>query len=301
MPLEAPLRAESHTNPNLEMSDREFQSFRDLVALHTGISLNDGKRSMLSSRLAKRLRSLSLATFDDYYALLTLSDPAGQELRQFINCVTTNKTSFFRESAHFDFVRREIQRRRQLGSGGLVPRQLSIWSAPCSTGEEAYSIAITVSEALNQASNWQARILASDIDTAVLGRAGRGVYQSDTIDSLPPDIKQHYFLKGRNSADGFVLVKPFLRRMIDFRRINLVEPIWSVHETFDIIFCRNVLIYFDRPTQDRLIRRLIQQLKPDGYLIVGQSEHLHWLREVVEPVSGTVYRARRSERRSLET
>lgn len=274
------------------MSNEEFQLFRELVRQQTGIALSDAKKLMLASRLAPRLRAHSLSSYRTYYRLVREHDPGGEELRELINCVTTNKTSFFREPAHFDFLRDTIlpgiRDRARHGESSV-----RIWSAPCSTGEEAYSIAITVCEVLKPLVGWDVRILASDLDTNVLARASRGIYDKESIAHLPLETTRNYFLRGKGAASATVKVKPQVRALIDFRRINLIEPHWPVDDLFDVIFCRNLLIYFERATQDELVRRLVKQLKPSGYLIVGQSEYLHWMRDFLEPVHGTIYRTRR--------
>lgn len=276
------------------MTDLEFGLFRDLIRRETGIALGEAKKVMVCARLGRRLRHHSLSSFQQYFDLVSRNDPTREELRELINCVTTNKTSFFREASHFDFLRQTILPaiRERAAQGGGSSRSIRIWSAPCSTGEEAYSIAITVSEALGTTANWDVKILGSDLDTNVLARAAAGTYPYESIAHLPASLTRQYFLKGKGASNGLVAVKPSLRRLVHLRHINLIAPPWPIRGLFDVIFCRNLLIYFDRQTQDSLIRRLVKQLKPDGYLIVGQSEYLHWMRDVVEPVVGTIYRTR---------
>jgi chemotaxis protein methyltransferase CheR len=222
-------------------------------------------------------------------------DPRGEESLQMINCITTNKTDFFRENHHFDFLREQVIpaiRERTLRGH---PRKLRIWSAGCSSGEEPYSIAITVREALGSMSGWDVRILASDIDTVMVQTAQQGIYKEDKLVDVPEEMLRRYFLRGRGEWQGHFQAKQELRDMITFRRINLVEHPWPFRAVFDAIFCRNVVIYFARPTQQRLFEQMARVLSPEGYLFVGHSENLYWLSDLLVPLPGTVYRLRRSE------
>jgi len=266
------------TMPNL--GEREFAFLRDLVMREAGIHLTEQKRSLVEGRLAKRLRHHALRSYREYVDLLKERDSDGQELLEFINCITTNKTSFFREQHHFDFLRDEVIARDP-------GRALRIWSAACSTGEEPYSIAMTVREA-----NASASIMASDIDTRVLATARAGLYPSDRVVGIDRGLLRASFLKGEGSNAGWFKARPELQRMIDFRRINLVEGSWPSTDVFDVIFCRNVVIYFNRETQERLFKRFAERLAPGGYLILGHSENLNWLSDVFESVGKTVYRLR---------
>ncbi|MCW5978806.1 MAG: protein-glutamate O-methyltransferase CheR [Bryobacteraceae bacterium] len=268
----------------MEVTDEEFALFQKLIHEQSGIHLKETKRTLVASRLGKRLRQLGLSSLLDYYRLLKTSDPRGEELRRMINCITTNKTSFFREDQHFTFLRDALRAR---GS-----RAARIWSAACSSGEEPYSIAMTILEALGETAAREACILASDIDTDVLAAAARGIYEEEGIQGVDAALRRRYFLCGRRAYQGLVQVKPLLRRMVEFRQINLISGAWPVHGRFDAIFCRNVIIYFDRPTQERLFERLTRHLEPDGFLFVGHSESLFWLTRLVRPVGHTIYRLR---------
>lgn len=273
-----------------ELSDREFSLFRELISSKTGISLRDTKCPMLSSRLQRRLRYLNLTSFAAYYEFLLNQDQTGGERRELINCITTNKTSFFREPHHFNSLAELFQ--LSIDSSPQ-PRPFSIWSAACSSGEEPYSMAMTLSEVLHKSrSNRTFSILATDIDTQVLEFGRAAIYTEPDIEPVPTPFRQRFFLRGSGSQLGRYRVKPTIRELIDFRQLNLIDPVWDVNARFDAIFCRNALIYFERQTQDQILRRLISYLKPRGYLMVGHSEQLHWLTDVLELVGTTTYRVK---------
>lgn len=275
--------------PSFDITEAEFESLRELIHAHAGIALGDGKKQLLVARLSRRLRALGLTSFTQYHGLLTSGDPSGDEMRRMLNCVTTNQTDFFREKHHFEFLKdrvlSEAKARAQKGGG----RKLRVWSAGCSTGEEAYTIAITLVEAFGPSSGWDLKILASDIDTQVLATAEQGIYPEHRIQSLPEAVKRAHFLRGKGESEGLVRVRPELQKLVTFRRINFIESPWPIQTTFDVIFCRNVIIYFDRETQRRLFQRMREKIAPHGYLFVGHSENLYWLRDIFQPVQSTVY------------
>ena len=273
-----------------DLSDRKFQSFRTLVATHSGIALGPHKRALLQARLGRRLRTLGLTTFADYHRLLIEHDPQGEELVRFINAVTTNKTHFYREAHHFAYLAERWAPAvvGQASRGG--ERAVRIWSAGCSTGEEPYTIAMTVADALPHAAGWRVRILASDIDTDVLKRAAAGVYSIDAAGAIPPAALKRHFLRGTGTSADLMRVRPSLRSLVAFRRINLLEDQWPSGTSFDVIFCRNVLIYFDRPTQQRVIERLGACLKDDGVLVLGHSEGILGMTNGLRHVGHTIYR-----------
>ncbi len=276
------------------ITDREFEIFRALVHARTGIALTPQKRLLLQSRLAKRLRVLGLATFTEYHEYLTLRDPGGEEMVHFINGVTTHKTEFFREPHHFAYLRDEWAPLKRLRSRRAGDRVLRFWSAACSTGEEAYSIAMTLLEALPEVGeDWDLRILASDIDTDVLTHGADGTYGVDQIGPIPPPLRSRYLLRGTGPKAGLVRIRPTLRGLIVFRRISLLDEPWPIRTRFDAIFCRNALIYFDRPTQARILERLVGFLKDDGFLMLGHSETVHGLGLELVPVGNTIYRCTR--------
>ncbi len=263
--------------------DDEFEAVRRLLRARAGIALGASKREMVCSRLAKRLRHYGLNSFTDYLALLT---DESAECQEFINCLTTNKTDFFREAHHFEFLRDTV-----IPQARARGKRFRVWSAGCSTGEEPYTLALTLAEHGPAADGWDVRILASDIDTAVLATAERGVYAAERV-GVPPAVLRNYFLRGTGANAGTVAVRPELKDRIAFRRINLTDDPWPVRTRFDAIFCRNVVIYFDRETQHRLLTRFAEHLVPGGYLFLGHSENIHWLADTFAPLGGTVYRLR---------
>ncbi len=275
----------------ITLREAEFQAFRDLLYDWTGIALSSSKRNMVCARLAKRLRRHGIHSFTEYYHLLHDEAIGKEERQEFINCLTTNKTDFFREPHHFDFLRDQlIPARRAHGS-----RRLRIWSCACSTGEEPYTLAMILAEYCPPSQGWDAHILASDIDTDVLAKAQQGIYPEERISTVPEAWRRKYFLRGQGARRGQVAVKPELRSRVKFCQINLMSDDWPLHTTFDAIFCRNVMIYFDRPTQNRILERFTRYLVPGGYLFLGHSENIHWLAEHYHPLGGTIYYLRAPE------
>lgn len=257
---------------HLTITDREFKVLRELIHRETGIALAEYKRTLVCSRLARRLRHHGLSTYADYYDLLTNADPEKRELREMINAITTNKTDFFREYHHFEFLAQHVF---PAVAREHAPR-LRLWSAGTATGEEAYSLAITVCEAFGLRLNeCDIKILATDIDTQVLEHAESGLYTLDQIAPVAPNLQRRYFLRGVGMQEGKVMAKPVLRSLIRFRRLNLIETPWPMHGPFDVIFCRNVLIYFDKATRQCLLEHFAAMLKEGGYLMLGHSESIH--------------------------
>ncbi|WP_097461380.1 CheR family methyltransferase [Mangrovitalea sediminis] len=261
-------------------SQSDFETIRGLLYQRAGIRLADGKRQLVYSRLTRRLRSLGLRHFSAYITYL-LSDEA--EFEHFINALTTNLTAFFREPHHFITLTEFLQERRSLA------RPLSIWCAAASTGEEPYSIAMVVAEAF-ASYRPPVKILASDIDSQVLRHAERGVYELSRIDAISAERKHRFFLKGKGQNTGFARVVPDIRAMVTFRQINLLDPHWDLDTPIDAIFCRNVMIYFDKKTQRRLLERMIPLLTPDGLYFAGHSESFVNAGNLVRLVGHSVYR-----------
>jgi chemotaxis protein methyltransferase CheR len=298
------------------MGLNEFKLFRSLVHDRTGIWLRDGKQVMLASRLSRRLRHHGLSNFVEYYSYVQKVQDNGEEIRELINCVTTNKTSFFRERHHFDFLTETIVPAIQSAVQRGGARTIRVWSAASSTGEEAYSIAITLLEALqtqrrftgsvspgngsaraglsgfSSPGSWKIEIVASDIDTKVLATAQRAIYSSDSLTSVAPPLQKKYFLRGKDDMLGQVKVKPEVTRLVQFKHINLMDARWPLEDLFDVIFFRNALIYFNQDTQDVFLRKMVRHLKPQGYLFLGNSEHIPWLHSILEPLNRTMYRLR---------
>jgi chemotaxis protein methyltransferase CheR len=268
------------------VGDAEFAFFRGLVHGRSGIALKESKRSLVAARLGRRLRALGLSSFAEYRRFLETSDKSGSELALLINCMTTNKTSFFREEQHFAMLKDTLRAVEQAGQ-----KIYRVWSAACSTGEEPYSIAMA---ALAAVRTTDVRILASDLDTEVLASAQQAVYPMESLGDLDDSARRRYFLRGRGESQGWVQVKPAVRQLVTFRHINLIEEPWPIRTHFDAIFCRNVIIYFDRQTQARLFGRLAQYLAAGGLLFIGHAETLFWLDELFVPIDHSVYRARHS-------
>lgn len=264
------------------ITDEEFERFRSLVYRESGISLNDSKKSLLVARLSKRLRTLGLATFRDYYERV-LEEPAGDEFTQMLDCIATNKTDFFREPVHFEFLRERV-----LPALDSLKR-IRIWSSACSSGEEPYTIAMTLFDGVAAPLQWDWKILASDLSTRVLAQAAPGVYEEERVRELSPEVIRRHFLKGRGREAGMVKVRPHLSDMILFRRINLMDERYPIKTPLDVIFCRNVMIYFDRPTQQRLVNKFHRYLKPGGHLFIGHSESLQWVTHPFRAVAPTIY------------
>ncbi len=260
---------------NVSEKDREFPftskhflSIRQLIHDHAGIQLSDAKRDMVYSRLVRRLRAHRLSGFNDYMQLL--EDGRSGEMVHFINALTTNLTSFFREQHHFDYLRTTVfPSVEQRGS-----RRIRIWSAGCSTGEEPYSIAMTAAEYFQDKPGWDIKIYATDLDTNVVGVGKQGVYDAERVKDLDPRYLQRWFLRGKGKFDGMVRVKPELQKMLEFSQLNLLRD-WPQRDLFDVIFCRNVVIYFNKDTQRTLFHRFHSAMHPAAYLFIGHSESLH--------------------------
>lgn len=266
-----------------EFDDRDFRRICELIHARAGIALADGKRDMVYGRLSRRLRALGLRTFREY--LDQLERHGGEEWQAFTNALTTNLTAFFREQHHFDRLHTELEQRRDQGV-------LKLWSCAASTGEEPYSLAITACEAYGTLQP-PVRILATDVDTQVLATGERGVYPIDRVAGLSQEMKRRYFQRGTGGQDGMCRVHPALRELIDFRPLNLLTSRYEVSGPFTAVFCRNVMIYFDKPTQHGILSRLVPHLAGDGMLYTGHSENYMHAADVVEPCGRTLYRARR--------
>jgi chemotaxis protein methyltransferase CheR len=264
--------------------ERDFSRVRDLIYQRAGISLHAGKQAMVYSRLSRRLRETGHRSFGAYLQWLEAAqgDAGDAEWQEFVNCLTTNLTSFFREEHHFHVLADELRARARNG--------LRIWCSAASTGEEPYTLAMTVAEALgaNATGNGGAKIIASDIDTRVLATAARGVYAADAR-GLTPERQRQHFMRGTGANGGFMRVKPELVRMIEFRALNLMDARWSLGENFDIVFCRNVMIYFDAETQRRVIGQIHEVMKPGGLLFVGHSENFTEMKDLFRLRGKTIY------------
>lgn len=272
------------------LSERHFRLIAELVAEQVGIKLPATKRIMIEGRLQKRVRALNYSDINEYVEHLFDDEHFETELIHLIDCVTTNKTDFFREPSHFNFMRKiavpEILRRPGRGA-----RPLKVWSAACSTGMEAYTIAMVLDDMNMTGANFQFSVLGTDISTGVLYAAEAGIYTPDMIAPVPAEMTRRYFLSSKDPAREEVRVVPRLRRCTNFMRMNLMDEVYPVDRDVDIIFCRNVLIYFDKPTQQQVVERLCSHLRPGGYFIVGHSESMiHNDSIVLQQLQPTIFR-----------
>lgn len=288
------LAATDPTNPSFEersdckeslqfpFTSEDFNRIRNLIHRVAGISLSPAKKGLVYSRLARRLRVRRLQSFSEYLQLLESDDQPEREA--FINALTTNMTSFFREAHHFPILSAHL--------GSLAPKQqVSIWTCASSSGEEPYSIAMTVVEHYNSFAA-PVKILATDIDTKVLERARAGVYPLDQLQKLSPNQLKRFFLRGEGENAGFAKVKPELQAMITFKSLNLLHEKWAINEKFDAIFCRNVMIYFDKKTQYTVLKNLSGYLRPNGLFFAGHSESFHHAVDLFRTCGKTVYALR---------
>jgi chemotaxis protein methyltransferase CheR len=264
------------------LSDREFDEIRRLVREHTGISLAESKRELVYSRLVRRLRRLSLRTFADYLELLARGEAA--ELEEFTNAITTNLTSFFREGHHFEFLADTVL--PALEKRNAAKRRLRIWSAGCSTGEEPYSIAIALQEAMARFRGWDVRILATDLDSQVVAHAQAGEYKAERFEKMAAARRERWFDEAR---PGTLTASAALKSLLTFRQLNLMHQ-WPFKGPFDVIFCRNVVIYFDKETQRALFDRMAELQRDGDHLFIGHSESLFKVSDRYQLIGKTIYR-----------
>lgn len=266
----------------------DFSRIKDLIYRAAGISLSPAKKDLVYSRLARRLRVLRISSFSDYIGILESGER--KEWEEFINALTTNMTSFFREPHHFPILSRHIAH--------VSRRSLNIWSAASSTGEEPYSIAMTMVEHYGRF-DIPVKIIATDIDTNVLEKARQGIYPLDQLRKLSTERLRRFFLRGDNENEGLARVKPELRKLVSFMQINLLDEQWPLQERFDAIFCRNVMIYFDKPTQYSVLKKMSRNLQPDGLLFAGHSESFQHAADLFRPTGKTVYTLAASDEATL--
>jgi chemotaxis protein methyltransferase CheR len=271
----------------LKLSAGEFKQISDLAYQRFGLDLKRGKEALVAARLGKKLRQLGFLTFADYHKHV-LADATGDALVELIDALTTNHTSFLRERAHFEFLARAANEE----FGGVSP--LRVWSAACSSGEEPYSIAMCLAEALRKTPGRQYRIRATDISTRVLAVGKRGVYPVARFDDVPDPWRRTYLLRGQGESQGYFKIKPELAQNIEFERLNLIEP-FPQRGLFHVIFCRNVMMYFDKATQQNIVQRLSQCLERGGYLFVGHSESLTGVEHALHYVRPATYRNQKPE------
>jgi chemotaxis protein methyltransferase CheR len=271
------------------LSDRLFQQFSRLVYQQSGISLHEGKKELLQARLNKRLRATGLSSYGDYYEFITSSNNSG-EIIHFLDCISTNLTYFFREPKHFEFLDQIAMPELLASRKHERNLRIRVWSAACSTGEEPYSLAMCLLSHLEGLARADFRILATDISTRVLDVAVKGSYPRERIEKVPPALRQKYFQKGMGrDGETYYQVSPLLKQIVTFRRLNL-QTSYPFSGPFDYIFCRNVMIYFDKQTQQELVRKMAEYLSRDGYLFVGHSESLTGLNHPLTYVRPSVYK-----------
>jgi chemotaxis protein methyltransferase CheR len=269
------------------ISNADFVRLRALIHEQAGINLNSDKKTMLELRVKRRLRSLHLNSFGEYCDYL-FGAHGKEELVHLFDAVSTNKTDFYREPEHFEFLAQKAI--PELMSRNESSRPLLIWSAGCSTGEEPYTLAMVLSECIPANPGLRFRILATDLSTTVLAKASRGVFSTEVVRPVPGDLRRKYLMRSRDRAHDFVRVVPELRSLVEFRRLNFMDRDFGLTQKADVIFCRNVLIYFDRPTQEKIMQKLAHQLLPAGYAFVGHCETLHDLDLPLVAVAPALYR-----------
>jgi len=268
-----------------EIKDREFNTISTMIHNLCGINLHLGKKELVRARLSKRLRLLKLKSFSDYIDYIS-NDPKKEEFTIMVDLLSTNLTSFFRERTHFDFLKNDII---PLWGQKKENNEIRIWSAGCSSGEELYTLAIVVKEAHDLLKGKDIKILGTDISTRMLKTAKEGIYSGDRIKKIPTDMRQKYFSKVRDDKSPYYSVKPALRELVRIGRLNLLSE-WPMKKQFDMIMCRNVMIYFDKPTQNEVINRFWKILKHEGYLMVGHSESLAGVKHMFSYVRPTIYK-----------
>lgn len=274
--------------PSEDLTDALFKKISRYVYDHARINLTENKRELVRARIGKVIRTRGFKGYRDFYRYM-VEDDTGEAMREVLNAVSTNLTSFFRESKHFDFLSQvllsDLMARQQRGGA----RRLRGWSAGCSTGEEVYTIALTLAETIPDLHTWDAKLLASDIDTTVVNTGQQGIYHKKRLESVPKMLLSKYFTRLDGDDKDHYQVVPELRRYVAFRNLNLMQP-WPFKRHFDFIFCRNVMIYFDNPTQEMLVNRFHEVLAPGGHLFIGHSEGLSGIRHSFKYIQPTIYR-----------
>jgi chemotaxis protein methyltransferase CheR len=278
---------QSLTLPTL--TDRELQLFQALVLRKSGIFLGEHKRALIVGRLSRRMRELRLTSFGAYYDLVMQGGDA--ELTQLLDAICTNETRFFREPEHFTFLEnRALREFDELAAAGKIPKRIRVWSAACSSGEEPYSLAMTLRNRFPRSSGWQIEIIASDLSTKILDRAREAIWPIQKAADIPYEHLKRFMLRGTSSQEGKMKAGAEIRGLVEFRRLNLNEENYPIEGKFDLIFCRNVLIYFERAGKVNVARRLLGKLNPHGYLFLGHAETLAGISDEVQSVGASVYR-----------
>jgi chemotaxis protein methyltransferase CheR len=285
MPMQRDNQAFEHSI--VTMTNREFTSLSHFIYEQCGIKMPEAKKTMLEGRLQKRLRSLGMKNFSDYTEYLFSPQGNEQEVVQMIDLVTTNKTDFFREPDHFDYLRDRVLPE---WCDKHPNRRLQVWSAGCSTGQEPYTLAMVMHDFACRQSGFDFQILATDISTRVLEQAKKAIYTEAVLEPVPPVMKSKYLMRSKDHQSGLARIVPELRAKLKLRRLNFLDDDFGLREPMDVIFCRNVIIYFDRPTQARLLQKFYGHLRPGGHIFMGHSETLSGLDVPLVSVAPTVYR-----------
>jgi chemotaxis protein methyltransferase CheR len=273
------------------MSDPEFSALQSFIHREIGIYLSPLKKGLLAARLSRRLRELQLGSYAEYYGRVVQERGDGLDERiQLFDAICTHETRFFREPDHFEYLQRTLlPRLRQAAAQGERPRRVRAWSAACSSGEEPCSLAMVLLEGLPREQGWEVEVLATDLSTAVLARAQEGLWPIDRSKQIPARYLKRFMLKGKGEYAGWMTLGRELRESIRYQRMNLNDPVYPVQGPFDLVFCRNVLIYFDRDGKQQVVERLARFLAPTGHLFLGHSESLTGLTQVVRSVQPTIY------------
>lgn len=284
------LRTDQSTFVRASMSNALFTKLSEFIYSESGIKMPFSKKTMLEARLQKRLQAIGRSSFDEYCNYLFSPEGIATELIHMIDVVTTNKTDFFREAQHFDYLIEHALPTLINTRGAGIRRPFMIWSAACSSGEEPYSLAMILNEFSLRAQGFHFTILGSDISTRMLDTARRAIYSEDKVAPIPTSLKHKYLMRSKSPGENLARIVPELRTLVKFRRLNFMEGDFGMREKMDVIFCRNVLIYFDRPTQEKVINRLCNHLHPGGYIFTGHSESINGLKVPLEQVANTVSR-----------
>ena len=271
-----------------QLTQDEFDKLSKFIYKESGIKMPPVKRVMLQSRLQKRLRELNMVNFKEYIEYVFSKEGLNGEIIHMLDVVSTNKTDFFREPVHFDFLSQEAL--PQFIQDKSNPKMLKVWSAGCSSGEEPYTISIVLADFAEKNPGFDYSIIGTDISTQILQKAVDAVYKEDRIHIIPLDTKKKYFLRSKDRANPTVKVSSNIRRKVRFGRLNFMDSYYDIPEMFDVVFCRNVLIYFDRETQEKVIQKLCMKLKPNGYFFLGHSESIMNMDVPLKQVKPTIFR-----------
>lgn len=290
-----PPRADARSRwqgPEITVSAALFARFQQLIYGETGIWLSESKTALLCGRLARRIRTLNLSSLSEYYDVVVQPDQH-YERTLMIDAITTNETRFFREPKHFDYLTNTVfPNWRRMAEQGSRSRRIHIWSAGCSSGEEAYSLAMLMAYHVPESEGWQTRVLGTDISTRMLSIAREGIYRLTSAFDIPPHLLHSFMLKGHSEHEGKIKVAREIRQMVEFKRLNLSDDSYDIEAHFDAIFCRNVLIYFDDASKTRVVNNLAQHLAPQGLFFIGHAENLHNFSRGLRSLNGTVYTRR---------